>query len=101
MFSHAVQATIAVPNVLALSQNFPEPFNPSTVIQFIVPNDGRATLKVYNAMGQEVATLFNDEAVAGVVHQVQFNASKLASGIYFSRLEFGGNMQVKKMMLLK
>jgi hypothetical protein len=66
-----------------------------------VPNDGRATLKVYNAIGQEVATLFNDDAAAGVIHQVQFNGSNLASGMYFSRLEFGGKMQMKKMMLVK
>jgi Secretion system C-terminal sorting domain len=90
-----------VPKVLALSQNYPKPFNPSTTIQFTVPNDERATLKVYHAIGQEIATLFNDEAVAGVVHQVQFNGSNLASGIYFSRLEFRGKMQVRKMLLLK
>ena len=100
-YSQAVQVTVAVPKVLALSQNFPEPFNPSTTIQFTVPSDGKATIKVYNAIGQEVATLFNDEAATGVVHQVQFNGSNLASGIYFSRLEFGGKMQVKKMLLLK
>ncbi len=52
-------------------------------------------------LGQEVATLFDGEAVAGTNHQVQFNASNLASGIYFYRLEFGGKMQVKKMLLLK
>ena len=101
VYSQTVQVIIAVPKVLALSQNFPEPFNPSTTIQFTVPSDGKVTLKVYNAIGQEVATLFNDEAAAGVIHQVQFNGSNLASGIYFSRLEFGGNMQVRKMLLLK
>jgi len=101
VYSQAVQVAIAVPKVLALSQNFPEPFNPTTTIQFTVPDDGRATLKVYNAIGQEVAALFNDEAAAGVVHQLQFNGSDLSSGMYFSRLEFGGKMQVKKMLLLK
>ncbi len=101
VYSQEVQVTIAVPKVLALSQNFPEPFNPSTTIQFTVPSDGRATLKVFNTLGQEVATLFDSEAEAGVYHQVQFNGSNLASGIYFSRLEFDGTMQVKKMLLLK
>ncbi len=101
VYSLAVQVTITVPKVLALSQNYPDPFNPSTTIQFTVPSYGRATLKVYNAIGQEVATLFNDETAAGVVHQVQFNAKNLASGIYFSRLEFGGKMLVKKMLLLR
>ena len=101
VYSQTVQVTIAVPNVLALSQNFPEPFNPSTTIQFTVPNDGRATLKVFNSLGQEVAGLFGGEAEAGVYHQVQFNAWNLASGIYFARLEFGGKMEMKKMLLLK
>ena len=101
VYSQTVRVTIAVPQVLLLSQNYPEPFNPSTMIQFTVPNDGRATLKVYNAIGQEVATLFSDEVAAGVVHQVQFNGSNLATGVYFSRLEFGGKMQVKKMLLLR
>jgi hypothetical protein len=85
----------------SLSQNYPNPFNPSTMIQFTVPSKGHAVLKVFNVLGQEVVTLFNGEAAAGVNHQVEFNASNLASGIYFSRLEFGGKMQMKKMMLLK
>ncbi len=85
----------------SLSQNYPNPFNPSTMIQFIVPSNGRAVLKVFNVLGQEVATLFNGEVAAGVNHQVEFNASNLASGVYFSRLEFGGNVQMNKMLLLK
>ena len=90
-----------VATVFNLAQNYPDPFNPSTIIQFTVPNNGRAVLKVFNVLGQEVATLFDGEAAAGTNHQVQFNGSNLASGIYFSRLEFGGKMQVKRMMLLK
>ncbi len=100
-YSQAMQVTIEAPKVFALAQNFPDPFNPSTTIQFTVPDDGRATLKIFNSLGQEVATLFDGEAAAGAYHQAQFNASNLASGIYFSRLEFGGKMQVKKMLLLK
>ena len=80
---------------------YPDPFNPSTIIQFTVPTNGWAVLKVFNVLGQEVATLFDGEATAGTNHQIVFNGSSLASGIYFSRLEFGGKMQVKKMMLLK
>ena len=91
----------SAPHEFVLSQNYPDPFNPSTIIQFTIPSNGRAVLKVFNILGQEVATLFNDEAVAGVNHQVQFSGSNLASGVYFSRLEFGGKMQVKKMVLLK
>ena len=91
----------SVPAVFNLEQNYPNPFNPSTNIQFTVPADGRATLKVFNTLGQEVATLFNDNAGAGINHQVQFNASNLASGIYFSKLEFAGKVRMKKMVLLK
>ena len=92
---------IKIPKEFTLLQNYPNPFNPSTVIQFTVPSSGRAVLKVYNILGQEVATLFDGVAAAGEYHQATFDASRLASGIYFSRLEFGGKMQVKKMMLLK
>jgi Secretion system C-terminal sorting domain len=95
------EAASPLPTVFNLAQNYPNPFNPSTNIQFTVPAEGRATLKVFNMLGQEVATLFNDNAEAGIYHQVEFNASNLASGIYFSQLEFGGKMQMKKMLLLK
>ena len=90
-----------LPTKFLLSQNYPNPFNPSTIIQFTVPSNGHAVLKVFNVLGQKVATLFDDEATAGIDHQVHFDASNLASGIYFSRLEFGGKMQVKQMLLLK
>ncbi len=94
-------APARVPALFALSQNYPNPFNPATAIQFTVPSNGRAVLKVFNVLGQEVATLFDAEAAVGVVHQVQFNGANLASGVYFSRLEFGGKVQMKKMLLLK
>jgi len=91
----------SLPESFQLQQNYPNPFNPTTIIQFTVPSNGRALLKVFNILGQEVATLFNSETSAGISHQVEFNASNFASGIYFSRLEFGGKMQMKKMLLLK
>ena len=91
----------AVATEFSLQQNYPNPFNPSTQIQFSVPSDGRAVLKVFNILGQEVATLLDGAATAGESHQVTFDASRLASGIYFSRLEFGGKMQIRKMLLLK
>ena len=103
-FKYSAEIDIAVgaaPKVFELSQNFPNPFNPATNIQFTVPRDGRATVKIYNALAQEVATPFDGVATAGEYHQVTFDASHLASGIYFSRLEFDGKMQVKKMLLLK
>jgi Secretion system C-terminal sorting domain len=92
---------ITAPNRFEIIQNFPNPFNPSTMIQFTVPSNGQARLKIFNMLGQEVATLFDDVATAGTRHQVEFNASNLAGGIYFSRLEFGGQTQIQKMILLK
>ncbi|MDD8018084.1 MAG: ice-binding family protein [Bacteroidota bacterium] len=96
-----VDGVLVVPKEFNLLQNFPNPFNPTTNIQFTVPSTGNATLKVFNTIGQEVVTLFNGVAEAGKYNQVQFNASNLATGIYFSRLEFGGAVQLKKMMLVK
>ncbi|MDP1676453.1 MAG: choice-of-anchor V domain-containing protein [Bacteroidota bacterium] len=96
-----IDQTLEQPREFTLLQNYPNPFNPTTNIEFTVPSNGRATLKVFNAIGQEVATLFNGEAQAGKYNAVQFNASGLATGLYFSRLEFGGAVQLKKMMLVK
>ncbi|MDP1676259.1 MAG: T9SS type A sorting domain-containing protein [Bacteroidota bacterium] len=89
------------PKEFALAQNYPNPFNPSTIIEFTVPATGRATLKIFNAIGQEVATLFNGEAEAGKYHQLQFNASGFASGIYFARLQNDDKVQMMKMMMMK
>jgi hypothetical protein len=101
-YSTSVEVHIGLaPRVFELSQNYPNPFNPATNIEFTVPANGRATLKIFNNLGQEVATLFDEDAEAGMYNQVQFNASNLATGIYFSRLEFDGRMQLKKMLLLK
>ncbi len=101
-YSKEVEATVvAVPTIVALSQNYPNPFNPTTNISFTVPTSGHATLKILNILGQEIATLFNGEAQAGVSNQVQFNASDLASGMYFSRLDYNGNVRMTKMTLVK
>ncbi|MEX2115482.1 MAG: T9SS type A sorting domain-containing protein [Bacteroidota bacterium] len=89
------------PKELALEPNYPNPFNPSTNITFTVPVDGRAALKVYNMLGQEVATLFDEEAVAGRVYQKTFDASSLPTGVYVSRLEFGGQSVMRKMLFVK
>jgi len=89
------------PKELTLEPNYPNPFNPSTNITFTVPVDGRAALKVYNMLGQEVATLFDEEAVAGRVYQKTFDASSLPTGVYVSRLEFGGQAIMRKMLFVK
>ncbi|MFA6470356.1 MAG: T9SS type A sorting domain-containing protein, partial [Bacteroidota bacterium] len=87
--------------VFELSQNFPNPFNPTTAIEFSVPEDGMTTLKVFDILGREVRTLINEELKAGVIQQVEFDASHLSSGVYFARLQFKNNIQMKRMMLVK
>ena len=89
-----------IPKQFSLSQNYPNPFNPSTTIQFAVPKECNVTLKVYDVLGKEVTTLINDKMKPGY-YRYQFNASNLASGIYFYRIEAGTFNAVKKLMLLK
>jgi hypothetical protein len=84
----------------ALTQNYPNPFNPSTQIKFTLKEAGYVTLKVYDALGKEVATLVKGDYNSGS-YNVSFDASGLASGIYFYRLETGSFVQTNKMMLLK
>jgi len=88
------------PKEFKLEQNYPNPFNPSTTIQYQLPQDARVTLKVYDILGSEVATLVNEEHEAGY-KEVQFNGSNLASGMYVYRLQAGDYVSTKKMMLLK
>ncbi|MCK9407818.1 MAG: T9SS type A sorting domain-containing protein, partial [Bacteroidetes bacterium] len=92
--------------VFELSQNFPNPFNPTTAIEFSVPEDGMTTLKVFDILGREVRTLINEELKAGVIQHVEFDASHLSSGVYFARLQVsvsGGKelVQMKRMILVK
>ncbi len=84
----------------ALEQNFPNPFNPMTTINFSTPAAGKVTLTVINMLGQTVATLTNGILPAGK-HAVNFDASTLASGVYLYRLQAGNAVQMKKMTLLK
>lgn len=90
----------ALPSDFALYQNFPNPFNPSTAITFSLPMGAHVTLKVFDVMGREVHTLVNDVREAGN-HQVQFDASDLASGVYFYRMQAGPVNIVKRLLLLK
>jgi hypothetical protein len=89
-----------VPNGYFLSQNFPNPFNPSTRIQYGVKEGGFVTLKIYNVLGNEVAALVNEYKPAGV-YEKYFDASGLSSGVYFYRLSVNGNVQTRKMILEK
>lgn len=89
-----------LPVVFSLSQNYPNPFNPSTAINYSIPFESQVTLKVYNMLGQEVATLVNEKQAQGY-YTTNFNASRLSSGVYVYRIEAGSYIAVKKMMLLK
>jgi hypothetical protein len=90
-----------IPQKFALEQNYPNPFNPTTTIRFDVAKSTNVTLKVYNILGQVVATLMNNQPVTAGYHSVEFNASSLASGIYLYRLEYNGMTSTKKMVLMK
>ncbi len=88
------------PEGFELSQNYPNPFNPTTNIRFTLQQAGNVSLKVFNMLGQEVATLINGRISAGV-QTVQFDASDLASGVYLYRLQAGNKVQTNKMLLIK
>ncbi|MBK8551656.1 MAG: choice-of-anchor J domain-containing protein [Ignavibacteria bacterium] len=89
-----------IPNSYLLKQNFPNPFNPTTNINFTIPQSGFVTLKVYNTVGMEVATLLNENKPASS-YVIGFNAASLPSGAYFYRIETGNFTDTKKMMLIK
>ena len=84
----------------ALGQNFPNPFNPATTIRYSLPERTNVRLEVYSITGQRVAVLVNGQQNAGW-HVVNFNASHLASGVYFYRLRAGSNVKTFKMTLIK
>ncbi len=92
--------TQQIPNVFKLSQNYPNPFNPTTLISYQLPAASEVELSVYNLIGQKVATLVSDRQNAGL-HQLEWIAAGLASGIYYYQLKAGTFQQVKKMILLK
>jgi hypothetical protein len=88
------------PREFSLAQNYPNPFNPTTNFQFSIAYFGLVKLSVYDMLGREVATLVNGDLQAGD-HQVTFDASRLASGEYYYKLQTGGTSLVRKMLLLK
>ncbi|MBK7254286.1 MAG: T9SS type A sorting domain-containing protein [Ignavibacteria bacterium] len=92
--------TNLIPDNFSLKQNYPNPFNPSTVISYSIPKSGLVTLKVYDVLGKEVASLINEVKTSGS-YEYQFNGTNLSSGVYFYRLESGNFSDTKKMFLLK
>lgn len=99
-YSNTIEVEITAPIKFTLEQNYPNPFNPSTNIQYAVSNRQFVTLKVYDLLGKEVATLVNEEKPAGN-NDVEFNASQLASGIYYYQLRAGDFVETKKMVLMR
>ena len=91
----------ALPSTFELYQNYPNPFNNSTSIQYYLAHSNFTTLKVYDVLGREVATLLNEYQTAGLKPPIKFDGSNLASGVYIYRLKSGEFAAVKKLVLLK
>lgn len=99
-YSSVVEVELNIGTDLAVAQNYPNPFNPTTRINFTIPADNRVEVKVFNPLGEEVATLLNERKQAGT-YTVEFNAGNLPSGVYFYKIVSGNYTEVKKMILLK
>jgi len=100
-YSDSIEVEVnSIPVRFSLEQNYPNPFNPSTIIKFQIPEAGFVSLKIYNVLGNEVATLVYEEKHAGN-HEVRFNASALSSGTYLYKLDFGNYSIVKKLLVIK
>ena len=91
---------VSVPTVFGLSGAYPNPFNPTTSVELAMPQDGFVSVKVYNLMGQLVATLFEGNVTANS-YSYTWDAADVASGMYFLKAETAGNMDVQKIMLMK
>jgi hypothetical protein len=96
----ADESSVETVKEFELAQNYPNPFNPSTIIGYTVPVAGHVSLKVYNTIGQEVATLVDAENTSGH-YDVTWNTHNLASGVYIYKLEAGQYHDMKKMILVK
>lgn len=99
--STSIDEQTGLPQQFALEQNYPNPFNPNTQIEYALPQASNVKITVYNVVGQQVATLLNNEQQSAGYHSVSFDASSLASGMYLYRIEAGSFVQTKKMTLIK
>jgi hypothetical protein len=88
------------PSAISLFQNYPNPFNPSTTIRYELPRSSLVTLRVFNILGQEIATLVDGQKQAGC-YEIKWNAGSFPSGVYFYRLQAGDFVQTKKLVILK
>jgi hypothetical protein len=101
-YSKAVEVNVETPQEFRLAQNYPNPFNPSTVINYQLPKDGNVTLKVYDMLGREVATLVNEYQKPGIYnYKFSIDNYQLPSGIYIYQLKAGNFIETKKLMILK
>jgi hypothetical protein len=91
---------IGIPKQFSLSQNYPNPFNPVTMIDYQLPMTSHVELNVFNLLGQKIATLVNERLQAGY-HQMAWEASGFASGVYYYQLIAGDYREVRKMILLR
>ena len=98
--SDIIENKSSIPNDFKLEQNYPNPFNPSTTISFSIPVEGMVSLKIYSLIGQEVATLVNENLSAGS-YSFQWNAQNHTSGAYFYRLTADKLTETQKMIMLK
>lgn len=96
----SIESSQNLPSSVGLDQNYPNPFNPSTEIKFQLPQNSAVSLKVFDVLGREVATLIDGQVEAGF-HQVTFNARNLSSGMYIYRLQTGNTVITKKLTLIK
>ena len=99
-YSNEIEVVVNAPDKFSLNQNYPNPFNPSTSIEFRLPKESFVTLKVYNILGVEIASLVNEQKPAGV-HKINFDASGFTSGMYIYKISTGSFEQTRKMLLLK
>jgi hypothetical protein len=99
-YSNEILVNVTASLEFTLDQNFPNPFNPNTLIKYSIPKSSQVSLKIFNTLGQEMETLVNEEKQVGT-YEVNWNASNLQSGVYFYRLQAGSFVQTRKMILLK
>jgi len=99
-WSKSIILEYTLPRTYALDQNYPNPFNPLTTIQYQLPEEMKVRLEVYDLLGRKVATLLDRRIPAGY-HEVSFDASSLASGVYIYRLVAGSFSKTRKMMVMK
>jgi hypothetical protein len=99
-YSNVVEVSVNTPNEFVLYQNYPNPFNPSTSIKFSLPVKSGVRINIYNSAGQLVETLIDKEMESGY-HEVNFDASRFASGVYLYQLQTGDFISTKKMILIK